>query len=289
MDRGDRCRAKGSTLVRSRGTAPQIPRNLGGLSCATEAQGTTRATENGGTTGKRDTTLPWTDTRGRQAMHHAMHRDARRKVLDKGRATPIDGQGFSPDVAGWDPTWEHRCPELYGSDVRAAQRLLAAARDPHGFPAQAWLFPCAGAPARIPLMAAVQIQWREVGSVLELEATDWVAKGRPTLRERKVQGSLDALPPPRRRSRPRSRPSTRARPSCPRARPLTCPRGGRTWCRGQTRRDGTRRGARSAPRRSSSARASPSSRWGSRWSWTLKSSTIGPSPGGMAAPSATPG
>ena len=50
--------------------------------------------------------VPW------QAMHHAMHRDARRKVLDKGRATPIDGQGFSPDVAGWDPTWEHRCPEL---------------------------------------------------------------------------------------------------------------------------------------------------------------------------------
>ena len=128
-------------------------------------------------------------------MHHALHRDARRKVLDKGRTTPMEVQGFSPDVAGWDPTWEHRFPELYGSDVRAAQCLLAVAGDPHGFPTQAWLFPCAGAPARIPSMAAVQIQWREVGSALELEATDWVAKGQPTLRDRQAPGALDALPP----------------------------------------------------------------------------------------------
>lgn len=77
-----------------------------------EEQVTTRATENGGTTEQRDQTVPWTDTWVRQVMHNAMHRDARRQVLSKGRATPMDMQGFSPDLAGWDPTWEHRFPEL---------------------------------------------------------------------------------------------------------------------------------------------------------------------------------
>ena len=39
------------------------------------------------------------------------------------------------------------------------------------------------------------MELREVGIELELEETDWVAKVRPTLRDRKAQGSLDALPP----------------------------------------------------------------------------------------------
>jgi ABC-type transport system substrate-binding protein len=79
--------------------------------------------------------------------------------------------------------------------VPAAKRLLAEAGYPHGFKAKAGLFPFAGAPALIPVMEAVQIQWREVGIALELEETDWVAKVRPTLRDRKAQGSLDAIPP----------------------------------------------------------------------------------------------
>jgi hypothetical protein len=99
----DSLKAKGSTLVRSRGTAQQIQRNLGGLSFGTEDPVTKRSTENGGTTGKRDTTVPWTDTRVRQAMHKALHRDALRKVLDKGRATPRYVHGFSPDLAGTPP------------------------------------------------------------------------------------------------------------------------------------------------------------------------------------------
>jgi peptide/nickel transport system substrate-binding protein len=128
-------------------------------------------------------------------MHKAMNRDELLKVLYKGRATPMSVHGFSPDLAGWDPTWEKRFPELYGSDVPAAKRLLAEAGYPNGFKAKAWLFPFAGAPARIPLMEAVQIQLREVSIALELEKTDWVAKVRPTLRDRKAQGSLYAIPP----------------------------------------------------------------------------------------------
>ena len=44
-------------------------------------------------------------------------------------------------------------------------------------------------------MEAVQVQLREVGVEIELEETDWVAKIRPTLRDRKANGYLWAIPP----------------------------------------------------------------------------------------------
>ena len=53
--------------------------------------------------------------------------------------------GFYPDLAGWDPTWEKRFPEMYGYDVKAAKRLLALKLEyPNGFKAKAWLFPLPG-------------------------------------------------------------------------------------------------------------------------------------------------
>ncbi len=39
-------------------------------------------------------------------------------------------------------------------------------------------------------MEAVQVQLREVGIDIELEEADWVAKIRPTLRDRKANGYL---------------------------------------------------------------------------------------------------
>ena len=66
---------------------------------------------------------------------------------------------------------------------------------PKGFKAKGWLFPFAGAPELIPLMEAVQVQLREVGIEIELEETDWVANIRPTLRDRKANGYLWAMPP----------------------------------------------------------------------------------------------
>jgi hypothetical protein len=43
-------------------------------------------------------------------------------------------------------------------------------------------------------MEAVQVPLRTVGIELELEETDWVAKVRPTLRDRKAHGDLYAIP-----------------------------------------------------------------------------------------------
>jgi ABC-type transport system substrate-binding protein len=139
--------------------------------------------------------VPWTNIKVRQAINKAINRDELLKVLYKGRATPMYVHGFYPDLAGWDPTWEKRFPEMYGYDPAAAKRLLAEAGYPKGFKAKGWLFPFAGAPELIPLMEAVQVQLREVGIEIELEETDWVAKIRPTLRDRKANGYLWAIPP----------------------------------------------------------------------------------------------
>jgi ABC-type transport system substrate-binding protein len=186
---------KGYKLIRSRTTAQQVQINFGGLYFGTEDKATGRYTEGGGTTGKLDPKVPWTNIKVRQAINKAINRDELLKVLYKGRATPMYVHGFYPDLPGWDPTWEKRFPEMYGYDPKAAQRLLAEAGYPKGFKAKAWLFPFAGAPELIPLMEAVQVQLREVGIEIELEEADWVAKIRPTLRDRKANGYLWAIPP----------------------------------------------------------------------------------------------
>jgi ABC-type transport system substrate-binding protein len=194
-DLTDELVAKGYKLIRSRGTAQQVQINFGGLYFGTEDKATGRYTEHGGTTGKLDPSVPWTNKKVRQAMNKAINRDELLRVIYKGRAAPMYVAGFYPDLEGWDPTWEQRFPELYGYDPAAAKRLLAEAGYPKGFKAKAWLFPFAGAPELIPLMEAVQIQLREVGIELELEEADWVAVVRPRLRDRKAHGYLWAIPP----------------------------------------------------------------------------------------------
>jgi peptide/nickel transport system substrate-binding protein len=194
-DLTDELVAKGYKLIRSRGTAQQMQINFGGLYFGTEDKATGRYTEDGGTTGKLDLKVPWTNVKVRQAMNKAINREELLKVLYKGRATYMYVHGFYPDLEGWDPTWEKRFSELYGYDPAAAKRLLAEAGYPKGFKAKAWLYPFAGAPEMVGVMEAAAIQLREVGIELELEEADWVALVRPKLRERKAGGYLWAVPP----------------------------------------------------------------------------------------------
>ncbi len=194
-DLSDELVAKGYKLIRSRGTAQQMQIHFGGLYFGTEDKATGRYTEDGGTTGKLDLKVPWTDKKVRQAMNKAINREELLKVLYKGRANYEYVHGFYPDLEGWDPTWEKRFPEMYGYDPAAAKRLLAEAGYPKGFKAKAWLYPFAGAPEMIALMESVAVQLREVGIELELEEADWVSAVRPKLRERKAGGYLWAVPP----------------------------------------------------------------------------------------------
>jgi peptide/nickel transport system substrate-binding protein len=194
-DLTDELVGKGYKLIRSRGTAQQVQIIFGGLYFGTEDPQKKRYTESGGTTGKLDPSVPWTNKKVRQAMNKAINREELRQVLYKGRADLMYVHGFYPDLEGWDPTWEQRFAEMYGYDPAAAKRLLAEAGYPKGFKAKAWLYPFAGAPELIPLVESIQIQLREIGIELELEEADWVAAVRPKLRDRKAQGYLFPLPP----------------------------------------------------------------------------------------------
>ena len=194
-DLTDEAVAKGYKLIRSRGVAQQVQLFFGGLYFGTEDPVTKRYTEYGGTTGKLDLKVPWTNIKVRQAMNKAINREELLKVLYKGRADYMYVAGYYPDLPGWDPTWEKRFPEMYGYDLKEAKRLLAEAGYPNGFKAKAWLFPFAGAPELIPLVEAAAIQLREVGIELELEEPDLVAVIQPMLRERRANWHLRPGPP----------------------------------------------------------------------------------------------
>jgi len=183
--------SKGYKLIRSRQVAQQAVIAFH-IYQGTEDKATGRYTEHGGTTGKYDPKVPWTDKRVRQAMNKAVNRGELLKVLYKGRASYTYVNGFYPDLPGWDPTWEKRFEEMYGYDPAAAKRLLADAGYPKGFKAKAWLYPFAGAPELIPLMESVAVQLREVGIELELEEADVVAAILPKTRERKANWYLRA-------------------------------------------------------------------------------------------------
>jgi ABC-type transport system substrate-binding protein len=178
--------AKGHKLIRSRQVAQQTVIAFGGLYFGTEDKATKRYTEYGGTSGRLDPNVPWTNKKVRQAMNQAINRDELLKVLYKGRATPTYVAGFYPDLPGWDPTWPKRFGDMYGYDPKRARQLLAEAGYPKGFKAKAWLFPFAGAPELVQVMEAVANQLREVGIELEQEEADLVAVVQPKVRERRA-------------------------------------------------------------------------------------------------------
>src|SRR5882724_2969229 len=191
-DLTDELVAKGYKLIRSRDTAQQMQINFGGLYFGTEDKATGRYTEYGGTTGKLDPKLPWTNVKVRQAMNKAINRKELLRALYKNRASPMYVHGFYPGLEGWDPSWEKRFPEMYGYDPAAAKRLLAQAGYPKGFKAKIWLFPFAGAPELISLVEAIQVQLRDVGIELEPEEADVVATVLPRTRDRKANWYLRA-------------------------------------------------------------------------------------------------
>src|SRR5215510_1392759 len=84
----DEAVSKGNKLIRSRQVAQQIQLFFGGMYFGTEDKATKRYTEDGGTTGKLDMKVPWTNIKVRQAMNKAINREELLKVLYKGRATP---------------------------------------------------------------------------------------------------------------------------------------------------------------------------------------------------------
>ena len=184
--------ARGYKLIRSRQVAQQVVAAFGGLYFGTEDKATNRYTEYGGTTGKLDLKVPWTNKKVRQAMNKAINREELLKVLYKGRADVHLCVGLLSRLAGLGPHLGEALP----GDVRLrpadGQTLLAEAGYPKGFKAKAWLYPFAGAPELVQLMEAVATQLREVGIELELEEADLVAVVQPKTRDRRANWYLRA-------------------------------------------------------------------------------------------------
>ena len=88
--------AKGYKLIRSRQVAQQVQVTFGGLYFGTEDKATGRYTEHGGTTGKLDLKVPWTNIKVRQAMNKAINREELLQALYKGRATYTYVNGLLP-------------------------------------------------------------------------------------------------------------------------------------------------------------------------------------------------
>ena len=146
--------------------AQQVQLFFGGLYFGTEDPVTKRYTEYGGTTGKLDLKVPWTNIKVRQAMNKAINREELLKVLYKSRADYMYVAGYYPDLPGWDPACEKHFPEMYGYDLKEAKRLLIEAGYPNGFKAKAWLFPFAGARSLFPW-------WRRRPSSCAKSASSW--------------------------------------------------------------------------------------------------------------------
>jgi peptide/nickel transport system substrate-binding protein len=97
-DLSDEAVAKGYKLIRSRQVAQQRVIAFGGLYFGTEDPKAQRYTEHGGTTGKLDRRVPWTNVKVRQAMNKAINREELRQVLYKGRANDTCAAGFYPNL-----------------------------------------------------------------------------------------------------------------------------------------------------------------------------------------------
>ena len=115
---------------------------------------------------------PFDDVRVRQALAHALDRDALVREASEGQYLPANGGLVPPGMPG------HSADLGLAYDVDRARELLAQAGYPggHGFPKVSWLYSggTAGEPAGEPVVPFMQRTWREnLGLELEPEFLDW--------------------------------------------------------------------------------------------------------------------
>ena len=128
--------ARGYKLIRSRQVAQQVVVAFGGLYFGTEDKATNRYTEFGGTTGKLDLKVPWTDKKVRQAMNKAINRAELLKVLYKGRATYTYVIGLLFRPAGLGPHLGEALPGDVRLRPQESQAIAGRGRIPQGLQGQ---------------------------------------------------------------------------------------------------------------------------------------------------------
>jgi peptide/nickel transport system substrate-binding protein len=120
--------------------------------------------------------LPWADIRIRQAINHAIDRQAMVDVLYEGRADILPRFAMDPRQEGYTPELEARFEEMYGYNPERAKELLAEAGYPDAFPDP--VIPIVSAPLtgnpEFPAMAELlQTFLYDIGLQTELREMDY--------------------------------------------------------------------------------------------------------------------
>jgi len=113
-----------------------------------------------------DASVPWRDKRVRQALNHAIDKNAIVKAIFHGQAR-IVGADFPA------PEWVDIAPYAYDPDK--ARELLAAAGHPNGFDIKLKTF-TTNPGAELPTVAeAVSLYWQAIGVRVTIEPTNWTS------------------------------------------------------------------------------------------------------------------
>jgi len=110
---------------------------------------------------------PFTDVRVRQALNHAVDKEAIVKSIYQGRALVSNGI-VAPLATGYFPV------QGYSYDPDKAKKLLAEAGFPNGFKAKLWT-PQGRYPKDFEMAQAVQQQLKKVGVDCTLDTMEWAA------------------------------------------------------------------------------------------------------------------
>jgi peptide/nickel transport system substrate-binding protein len=122
--------------------------------------------------------LPWLDVRIRQAINHAIDREAMLDVLYDGRAEPLARFAMDPRHEGYAPELEARFEAEYGYNPERAKELLAEAEYPDAFaapviPIVSTVLP--GNPEFGTMAELLQVFLDEVGFQTTIVEMDWAS------------------------------------------------------------------------------------------------------------------
>jgi len=120
--------------------------------------------------------LPWQDIRVREAMNHAIDRQAMIDVLYDGRADILPVWSMDPRFDGYAPTLAQRFEEAYGYDPERARTLLAEAGYPERFdnPTIPVVATSLGGSPEFGLMAELAHSFfSQIGLQAEIREMDW--------------------------------------------------------------------------------------------------------------------
>ena len=137
---------------------------------------------------KADPDVPWTNILVREAMNHAVDKQAILDTLFAGRGSLAPLYGFLPHRQGWNPRWDEELEEKYGYDPDRAIALIEEAGYPDGFTMKINSYKEFYPALPIVFEAAAQY-WEAVGINIEILEVDY-AVIRPGIRDRSLDGMM---------------------------------------------------------------------------------------------------